>query len=95
MIIAVLKEITDYEQRVAVTPTVVRKLTESAIRVKIEKEAGKAAGFSDDDYRQAGAEITATAEQTIQDAAFLFKIQAPVPQELARLPDGKIGRAHV
>ncbi len=88
MIIAVLKETADYEQRVAVTPAVVRKLAEGAIRIKIEKEAGQAAGFSDDDYLQAGAEITATTEQTVQDAAFLFKIQAPSPEELARLPDG-------
>lgn len=88
MIIAVLKETADYEQRVAATPDVVRKLTESAIRIKVEKEAGKAAGFSDDDYLQAGAEITATAEQTVQDAAVLFKVRAPASEDLARLPDG-------
>ena len=37
MIIAVLKETADYEQRVAVTPAVVRKLAEGAIRIKSKR----------------------------------------------------------
>ena len=47
MIIAVLKETADYERRVALTPPAAQKLTADGTKIKMEKGAGKAAGFAD------------------------------------------------
>lgn len=57
MIIAVLKETADYERRVALTPPAAQKLTADGTKIKMEKGAGKAAGFADKEYENAGVEI--------------------------------------
>ncbi len=88
MIIAVLKETADYEQRVALTPSAVQKLTADGTRVKIEKEAGKAAGFADSEYAAAGAQIADNDTAALKDASLLFKILAPTKDKLRQLPDG-------
>lgn len=87
MIIAVLKETADFEQRVAVTPQTVQKLSADGAKVKIEKNAGIAAGFTDEEYQNAGAEVVPTAKETLQNSDFLFKIKAPAEQEMPLLPD--------
>ena len=51
------KETLPGERRVALVPDVVRKLTGSAFDVVVESGAGAEAGFSDEAYREAGADI--------------------------------------
>ena len=58
MKVAVLKEHALGERRVAVVPAGVAALAKAGLPVAIESGAGAAAGFSDDDYRDAGATIT-------------------------------------
>ena len=55
MVIGVPKEIKDHEYRVSVTPDGVRALRQSGHDVWIEPSAGVGSGYSDDDYRNAGA----------------------------------------
>lgn len=81
MIIAVPKELRKGETRVAVSPEIVKKLTAWNFTVKIEKNAGNAAGFSDEDYLAAGAEIKSSAKETYKNAELIFKIWAPLPEE--------------
>ena len=57
MIVAVPKETFPGERRVALVPASVPALTKSGVRVQIEAVAGVSAGFTDDAYRAAGAEI--------------------------------------
>ena len=57
MKIFVPKEIAEYEARVAATPDSVKKLIKFGAQVTVEKGAGQAANFSDEDYKNAGAEI--------------------------------------
>lgn len=57
MKVAVVRETFPGERRVALVPAAVGPLKKSGIEVAIESGAGHAAGFSDDDYRAAGAEI--------------------------------------
>jgi NAD(P) transhydrogenase subunit alpha len=45
------------ERRVAATPETVRRMTEADIHVRVDAGAGAQAHFTDDDYREAGAEI--------------------------------------
>lgn len=81
MIIAVPKEITPDEKRVALTPEIVRKITLWGFSVFVETNAGRPAGFSDKDYQDNGAEIKYSAKETYKNADFIFKIWAPLPQE--------------
>ena len=55
MMIGVPKEIKDHEYRVGVTPDGVRALRHAGHEVLVEPTAGAGSGFSDDQYRQAGA----------------------------------------
>jgi alanine dehydrogenase len=60
MIIGIPKEIKDGETRVGITPDGVKALVAQGHQVRVETRAGAGAGFSDGDYRAAGAEIVAT-----------------------------------
>jgi NAD(P) transhydrogenase subunit alpha len=57
MKVAVAKELFPGERRVALVPAAIGSLRKAGLDVLVEQAAGAAAGFSDDDYRQAGAEI--------------------------------------
>ena len=45
------------ETRVAAIPETVKGMQKLSLTVQVERGAGLAAGFSDDDYREAGAEL--------------------------------------
>src|SRR2546428_146233 len=57
MLIGVPKEIKTHEYRVGLVPGSVRELVVHGHKVLVETGAGVGIGFSDDDYRAAGAEI--------------------------------------
>ena len=59
MIIAVPKEIKNNENRVALTAAGTEILKKAGHQILIEKNAGKGSGISDQDYKEAGAEILA------------------------------------
>ena len=61
MIIGVPKETKTAENRIGATPAVADMLVKAGHRVLIEKGSGEGSGFSDEEYRQAGAEIVPTA----------------------------------
>jgi NAD(P) transhydrogenase subunit alpha len=61
-IAGILKESNPHENRVAVVPTAAAALRGKGIRLLFESHAGLAAGFPDDQYRAAGAEIAGRAE---------------------------------
>ncbi|HAB34550.1 MAG TPA: alanine dehydrogenase, partial [Exiguobacterium sp.] len=63
MIIGVLKEIKNNENRVALTPAGVAALHAQGHRVIIESMAGMGSGFTNEEYVKAGAEIIATAAE--------------------------------
>lgn len=81
MLIAVPKEIKPGETRVAVTPDIVKKYKAIGLDVHVEASAGAASGFSDNDYRTAGAEIKKNAAETYRNADIICKIWAPESSE--------------
>lgn len=54
------KEVEENEKRVAISPDIVRKLTEKGFLVKVESGAGVNAGFSDEIFEFNGAVIVDT-----------------------------------
>jgi alanine dehydrogenase len=83
MDIGVVKEIKNKEYRVALTPNHTLQLTQSGCRVVVEKDAGIGSGFSDDQYRQAGAELCDTAQ--VWAADLVLKVKEPLAEEYAYL----------
>ena len=77
MRIAVPKEITPRETRVALVPETVGRLVKAGQEVVVESGAGAAAGFTDDAYRQAGASIAAGAPAACEGADIVLKVQEP------------------
>lgn len=83
MKLAVIKETKPFEQRVAITPEVVKKYKDAGIEVVIQTMAGNAAGFSDQSYKEAGAEIGTNLSKILGDCQFFLKVQAPSEEEIA------------
>jgi NAD(P) transhydrogenase subunit alpha len=77
MRIGVPKETFKGETRVAATPEVVEKMIALGYEVQVEKGAGKAAGFSDAVYRQAGANLTASAADIWAKSNIIAKVRPP------------------
>ncbi|HEX5180971.1 MAG TPA: Re/Si-specific NAD(P)(+) transhydrogenase subunit alpha [Gemmatimonadaceae bacterium] len=78
MKIGVPRETIPGEKRVAVTPEVASKLAKGGFEVAIETGAGQAAGFSDNEYKSAGAAVATTAAAALGDADAVLKVRRPV-----------------
>ena len=57
MLIGVPKEVKVHEYRVGLLPAGVEEMARQGHKILVETHAGDGCGFSDDDYRNAGAEI--------------------------------------
>jgi alanine dehydrogenase len=90
MIIGVPKEIKDNEFRVSVTPGGVHQLVAEGHRVLVQRGAGDGSGFTDDEYEQRGAEVTAAAAEVWRDAEMIMKVKEPLPQEYDYLREGLV-----
>ena len=77
MNIIIPKEIQVGEKRVASTPEITEKLVKKGFRVLVESDAGLSASYSDDAYREAGAEIIADAKELYAQAGVILKVRAP------------------
>jgi alanine dehydrogenase len=90
VIVGVPKEIKPNEHRVAITPAGVEALTLLGHPVFIETEAGIGSGFSDEDYRNAGASILSNAPEVFQKADLVLKVKEPLPPEYDLFKEGQL-----
>lgn len=81
MIIGVPKEMKDHEYRVSVTPDGVRVLCQAGHTVWVEATAGEGSGFSDEDYRKAGAHLASSKAQVFEEAELIVKVKEPLMSE--------------
>lgn len=81
MIIGVPKEIKTQETRVAVTPEGVKKLTEAGHTVFVEQNAGLLSGFSNEDYKAAGATLETNAANVWKNSELIVKVKEPLESE--------------
>ncbi|MBL0274622.1 MAG: Re/Si-specific NAD(P)(+) transhydrogenase subunit alpha [Anaeromyxobacter sp.] len=89
MRIAVLRERAPGERRVALVPDNVAKLKKAGHEVRIEREAGAAAGFPDSAYAAAGA-VLLTAAEALAGAEVVAAVQRPSPKLADQLPAGAL-----
>jgi NAD(P) transhydrogenase subunit alpha len=89
--LAVRKELFPGETRVAIVPDVAKKLVGSGVEVVVEQGAGASARFSDDAYRDAGAEVVADVRAALGASDVLAWVRPPTVEESGRLPEGISG----
>lgn len=82
MIIGVPKEIKDHEYRVALTPQGASRLVSQGHQVLVQRGAGVGSGFTDAEYRRAGARLIDTAEELFAEAEMVVKVKEPLEPEL-------------
>jgi NAD(P) transhydrogenase subunit alpha len=78
MIIGIPKEIMEHENRVAATPTTVKKYVQNGHQVMVEAGAGAASYFSDEEYQAAGAKLITDVEEIFQTADLILKVKEPL-----------------
>ena len=86
--IAVPKERTAGERRVALVPETVARLCKQGCEVLVESGAGADSFFSDSAYVQAGARIVGGEE--LYQAEVVFKVQPPLPEEVHHYRRGQV-----
>jgi len=94
MIIAALRE-GGNETRVAITPAAVKHYSELGFEVICEQNAGKHAGFSDNDYSEAGALIMNDSKALLKKTNVLVMVSEPSPEELKGLPSESLLISHI
>lgn len=89
MEIGVPKETKDQEFRVGLSPSSVRVLGENGHAIFVETGAGAGAGFTDEDYQQAGAQIVPTPEDA-WNREVVVKVKEPLLSEYRFLQKGQL-----
>lgn len=90
MIIGSVCEIKESEYRVGLSPNSVNEYVLNGHTVLIEKGAGEGAGFSDEDYVNAGAKIIATAKEVWESVDMMVKVKEPLVSEYIYFRPGLI-----
>ncbi len=79
MIIGIPKETKPEENRVSMTPAGVEIVTAAGHAVRVETGAGAGSGFTDDEYRAAGADIADSTAPVFSDAEMVLRVKEPQP----------------
>jgi H+-translocating NAD(P) transhydrogenase subunit alpha len=87
--VAVPNEAGAGERRVALVPDSVGRLSARGFAVAVERGAGEAAGFGDDEYAAAGAEVVARSELPAG-AAAVVRVGPPSAEEVSKLAPGTV-----
>ena len=95
MIVGILKEIKADENRVSLTPGGVEVICQWGHTVLVEKNAGRASGFGNALYKQAGAEVVNTAAEIFDRSEMILRVKEPQPFEFEYLKKGQIYFAYL
>ncbi len=81
MRIVVPKEHAPGERRVAMSPSAISRLASEDMQFVVESGAGLSASHSDDEYREAGAEVVSDPKTLFEGADVVVKINGPIERE--------------
>src|SRR5213594_997050 len=87
IIVSVPKETVPGEQRVALVPELVPRLTEAGLEVAVQSGAGELAGFFDDGYEAKVARLEA---EVFDKADILLKVQPPTIVEISHMKEDSV-----
>ncbi len=88
MEIGLPREIERHEYRVGLTPRCVRAYVNHGHKVFVQSGAGAGSSFTDEMYRENGAEIVDTAKGVYDRAQLIVKIKGPLPEEYGNFREG-------
>lgn len=88
MRIVATKETWPGEKRVALVPDMVKKLIALGFDVTVEVGCGLAAGFTDDEYEEAGALFADYGEDAVHHADLILAVRPPEPAMVSLFPVG-------
>jgi NAD(P) transhydrogenase subunit alpha len=83
MLIGVLKETKDFENRVAMTPDIVKQLVKKGFSIQVESGAGNASSFADQDYLNAGAQVVSNKD--VYSAKIFLKVNIFTLDEIKQI----------
>ncbi len=90
MIIGVPKEIKNNENRVALTPAGALEFTKRNHTVYVQSTAGDGSGFTNEDYKKAGAQILPTIEEVYAIAEMIIKVKEPIASEYELIKENQL-----
>lgn len=89
MIVGVPVERTSGERRVSLSPESIAALTKLGCTALVESGAGRAAGWSDEDYRTKGATVAASRDEILRDAQLILGVRLGGARSDEPLPDAR------
>ncbi len=90
MKLAVLKETEEGENRVALIPDSIKRLSQNGFAVLVEAGAGSDAGYSDQEYDQAGATLVSSPQELAGQADCVVKVRPPSLEEAEMLRNNSV-----
>lgn len=90
MILAIPTETKERENRVALTPDVVKELCGKGFSIQVQSGAGSKSSIPDADYQNAGASLIDQPEALYRQADVVLKVNAPTPAEIAWMKPGSV-----
>lgn len=86
--IGAVTEIADGEKRIAIVPEVAKKWAALGARVEMERLAGLASHYTDEEYAEVA--WKQSADEVIADAGLFLSVQPPTPERIAQLRPGTV-----
>jgi alanine dehydrogenase len=90
MRVGVPKEVKADEYRVGLMPVGAETLSRAGHEVFVEREAGIASGFNDEEYMEAGATIVQSAQDLFSNSEMIIKVKEPQAEEIRIFRRGQI-----
>ncbi len=90
MRIAIPKETHPGENRIPITPNDAKKLVRLGAEVVIESGMGTGSGFTDEEFTEAGASVSADRDELLGSADILLRLRKPELEDIAKLKRGAI-----
>jgi H+-translocating NAD(P) transhydrogenase subunit alpha len=90
MKLAVLKETEEGENRVALIPDSIKRLSQQGFTILVESGAGSGAGYSDQEYEQSGGTLANSPQELAGQADCVLKVRPPSLQEAEMLNNNSI-----
>lgn len=90
MTLGILKDTKKGEHRVICTPVQVRSIVQGGHKVYVQHDCGAAAGFPDEQYVNAGAEVLYTAKEIFGSCDMVAKVKELTPSEYPLIRENQI-----
>ena len=90
MIVGIVKELKDNENRVGLIPSFVSSLRRKGQEIVVETGAGVGSGFSDEEYLSAGATIAISSKVVYSKADMIVKVKEPQKAEYQLMRENQV-----